>query len=29
VAYTNNPRVSFTAAPEVSVRISLTPISKN
>ena len=29
VDYTNNPRVSFTAAPEVSVRISLTPISKN
>ena len=29
VAYINNPRVSFTAAPEVSVRISLTPISKN
>lgn len=29
VAYTNNPRVGFTATPEVSVRISLTPISKN
>ena len=29
VAYTNNPRVSFTAAPEVWVRISLAPVSKN
>ena len=29
VAYTNNPRVSFTAAPEVWVRIRLAPVSKD
>jgi YbbR domain-containing protein len=29
VAYTSNPRVSFTSAPEVWVRISLAPIAKN
>jgi len=29
VAYTKNPRVNFASAPEVSVRISLVPISKN
>ena len=28
VAYTGNPRISFSSAPEVTVRISLVPLSK-